>query len=139
MPYPVDETPRITLLASFARFLFPLDTMESDRSRIQAPPPMVPTPPDPPPIHETQQRQQLALGAGAGEGRLHVFPGVLLDGATLMDAALGSSGAFHLTTPCIIFPVSDPLKLLAVPAVEGRLNVLRAAKEARTVCRVVNW
>jgi nucleoside-diphosphate-sugar epimerase len=79
----------------------------------------------------------VALGAGAGEGRLRVFPGDLLDGAALMAAARGCSGVFHLATPCTVYPVSDPQGQMVVPAVEGTLNVLRAAKEARTVRRVV--
>ncbi|CAL4919753.1 unnamed protein product [Urochloa decumbens] len=79
-----------------------------------------------------------ALAAGAGEGRrLHVFRCDLLDGAALLDAARGCSGVFHLASPCTIDPVSDPQKQLIVPAVEGTLNVLRAAKEAGGVRRVV--
>ncbi|CAD6207309.1 unnamed protein product [Miscanthus lutarioriparius] len=79
----------------------------------------------------------LALAAGAGEGRLRIFRGDLLDGAALMDAARGCSGVFHLASPCIVDAVSDPQKQLIVPAVEGTLNVLRAAKEAGSVRRVV--
>jgi len=79
----------------------------------------------------------LALAAGAGEGRLSVFRCDLLDGAVLLDAARGCSGVFHLASPCTIDPVSDPQKQLIVPAVEGTLNVLRAAKEAGGVRRVV--
>ncbi|OEL32926.1 Tetraketide alpha-pyrone reductase 1 [Dichanthelium oligosanthes] len=79
----------------------------------------------------------LALAAGAGEGRLRIFRSDLLDGAVLLDAARGCSGVFHLASPCTIDPVSDPQKQLLVPAVEGTLNVLRAAKEAGGVRRVV--
>jgi len=79
----------------------------------------------------------LALAAGAGEGRLSVFRCDLLDGAVLLDAARGCSGVFHLASPCTIDPVSNPQKQLIVPAVEGTLNVLRAAKEAGGVRRVV--
>ncbi|PAN44338.1 hypothetical protein PAHAL_9G035800 [Panicum hallii] len=79
----------------------------------------------------------LALAAGAGEGRLRIFRCDLLDGAVLLDAVRGCLGVFHLASPCIIDPVSDPQKQLIVPAVEGTLNVLRAAKEAGGVRRVV--
>ncbi|RLN42239.1 uncharacterized protein C2845_PM01G22170 [Panicum miliaceum] len=83
----------------------------------------------------------LALAAGAGEGRLRIFRCDLLDGAVLLDAARVCSGVFHLASPCIIDPVSDPRyncpKQLIVPAAEGTLNVLRAAKEAGGVRRVV--
>ncbi|CAL4945088.1 unnamed protein product [Urochloa decumbens] len=79
-----------------------------------------------------------ALAAGAGEGRrLSVFRCDLLDGAALLDAARGCSGVFHLASPCTIDPVSDPQNQLTVPAVEGTVNVLRAAKEAGGVRRVV--
>ncbi|CAL4936693.1 unnamed protein product [Urochloa decumbens] len=80
----------------------------------------------------------LALAAGAGEGRrLRIFRCDLLDGAALLDAARGCSGVFHLASPCTIDPVSDPQNQLIVPAVEGTVNVLRAAKEAGGVRRVV--
>ncbi|WVZ61040.1 hypothetical protein U9M48_010972 [Paspalum notatum var. saurae] len=72
--------------------------------------------------------------AGAGEGRLSIFRCDVLDGAALLDAARGCAGVFHLASPCTIDPVKDPQ---ALPAVEGTLNVLRAAKEAGGVRRVV--
>ncbi|KAG2544902.1 hypothetical protein PVAP13_9KG392198 [Panicum virgatum] len=77
----------------------------------------------------------LALAAGAGEGRLSIFRCDLLDGAALADAARGCSGVFHLASPCTVDPVKD--HLLMVPAVEGTRNVLRAAKAAGGVRRVV--
>ncbi|KAG0546975.1 hypothetical protein BDA96_01G039100 [Sorghum bicolor] len=86
---------------------------------------------------ETEHLLALAAGAGEGEGRLRIFRGDLLDGAALIDAARGCSGVFHLASPCIVDAVSDPQKQLIVPAVEGTLNVLRAAKEAGSVRRVV--
>ncbi|KAL6638135.1 hypothetical protein ACP70R_025707 [Stipagrostis hirtigluma subsp. patula] len=79
----------------------------------------------------------LALAAGAGEGRLLVFRGDLLDGAALLAATRGCSGVFHLASPCTVDRVLDPQSQLIVPAVEGTLNVLRAAKEAGGVRRVV--
>ncbi|CAN6297285.1 unnamed protein product [Urochloa humidicola] len=80
----------------------------------------------------------LTLAAGAGEGRrLSIFRCDLFDGAALLDAARGCAGVFHLASPCTIDAVSDPQKQLIVPAVEGTLNVLRAAKEAGGVRRVV--
>jgi hypothetical protein len=50
----------------------------------------------------------LDAGAGAGEGRLRIFRCDLLDSAVLLDATRGCSEVFHLTSPCIIDPVSDP-------------------------------
>ncbi|KAK3148939.1 hypothetical protein QOZ80_3AG0210700 [Eleusine coracana subsp. coracana] len=78
-----------------------------------------------------------ALAAGAGEGRLRVFRCDLLDGAALLDAARGCSGVFHLASPCTVDRVDDPQKQMMVPAIEGTLNVLRAAKKAGAVRRVV--
>uniref|UniRef100_A0A804P6P1 NAD-dependent epimerase/dehydratase domain-containing protein n=1 Tax=Zea mays TaxID=4577 RepID=A0A804P6P1_MAIZE len=77
----------------------------------------------------------LALAAGAG--RLSFFRCDLLDGAALLDAARGCSGVFHLASPCTVDPVKDPQNQLMVPAVEGTLNVVRAAKDAGGVRRVV--
>ncbi|EAY92353.1 hypothetical protein OsI_14080 [Oryza sativa Indica Group] len=86
---------------------------------------------------ETDHLHALAA-AGGGEGRrLRVFPGDLLDGAALLAAARGCSGVFHLASPCIVDRVLDPQAQLMVPAVEGTLNVLRAAKDAGGVRRVV--
>ncbi|CAN6314698.1 unnamed protein product [Urochloa humidicola] len=80
----------------------------------------------------------LALAAGASHGRrLRIFRCDLFDGAALLDAARGCSGVFHLASPNIIDVVSDPQKQLIAPAVEGTLNVLRAAKEAGGVRRAV--
>ncbi|XP_062214163.1 cinnamoyl-CoA reductase CAD2-like [Phragmites australis] len=78
-----------------------------------------------------------ALAAGAGEGRLRVFRCDLLDDAALLAAARGCSGVFHLASPCTVDRVIDPQRQLMVPAVEGTLNVLRAAKDAGRVRRVV--
>ncbi|XP_040378813.1 phenylacetaldehyde reductase [Oryza brachyantha] len=86
---------------------------------------------------ETDHLLALAADAGAGEGRLRVFPGDLLDGAALLAAARGCSGVFHLASPCTVDRVVDPQRQLVVPAVEGTLNVLLAAKEAGGVRRVV--
>uniref|UniRef100_A0ACD5WCU6 Uncharacterized protein n=1 Tax=Avena sativa TaxID=4498 RepID=A0ACD5WCU6_AVESA len=80
----------------------------------------------------------LALAAAAGdEGRVRFFRCDLLDGAAMLAAVRGCSGVFHLASPCTVDQVLDPQKELVVPAVEGTLNVLRAAKEAGGVRRVV--
>ncbi|CAD6207308.1 unnamed protein product [Miscanthus lutarioriparius] len=79
----------------------------------------------------------LALAAGAGDGRLSFFRCGLLDGAALLDATRGCSGVFHLASPCTVDPVKDPQNQLMVPAVEGTRNVVRAAKDAGGVRRVV--
>ncbi|KAG2534255.1 hypothetical protein PVAP13_9NG038100 [Panicum virgatum] len=118
------------------------------------------------PDDEAETDHLLALAAGAGGGHLSIFRCDLLDGAALTDAARGCSGVFHLASPCTVDPVKDHLVVqsspwcrcpgaaspftgltcyvclrlqnqLMVPAVEGTRNVLRAAKEAGGVRRVV--
>ncbi|XP_039827661.1 phenylacetaldehyde reductase-like isoform X3 [Panicum virgatum] len=89
------------------------------------------------PDDEAETDHLLALAAGAGGGHLSIFRCDLLDGAALTDAARGCSGVFHLASPCTVDPVKDHLNQLMVPAVEGTRNVLRAAKEAGGVRRVV--
>ncbi|KAM0927999.1 hypothetical protein ACQ4PT_002205 [Festuca glaucescens] len=80
----------------------------------------------------------LALAAASGdEGRVRFFRCDLFDGAAMLAAVRGCSGVFHLASPCTVDQVLDPQKELVVPAVEGTLNVLRAAKEAGGVRRVV--
>lgn len=79
----------------------------------------------------------LALAGGGEEGRLRFFRCDLLDGAAMLAAARGCSGVLHLASPCTVDAVLDPQKELMVPAVEGTLNVLRAAKAAGRVRRVV--
>uniref|UniRef100_A0A453RVX4 3-beta hydroxysteroid dehydrogenase/isomerase domain-containing protein n=1 Tax=Aegilops tauschii subsp. strangulata TaxID=200361 RepID=A0A453RVX4_AEGTS len=61
------------------------------------------------------------------EARVRFFLCDLLDGA----AARGCYGIFHLASSCTVDCVLDPQKVkeLVAPAVEGTLNVLRAAKD----------
>ncbi|KAJ8499763.1 hypothetical protein OPV22_010315 [Ensete ventricosum] len=66
---------------------------------------------------------------GAAE-RLHLFEIDLLDPASLLAAIRGSTGVFHLASPCTVNRVQDPQRELLDPAVKGTLNVLRAAKES---------
>ncbi|VAI38985.1 unnamed protein product [Triticum turgidum subsp. durum] len=88
------------------------------------------------PDDKAETEHLLAL-AGGDEARVRFFPCDLLDGAAMLAAARGCSGVFHLASPCTVDRVLDPQKELVVPAVEGTLNVLRAAKEAGGVRRVV--
>ncbi|KAF7061877.1 hypothetical protein CFC21_068534 [Triticum aestivum] len=87
------------------------------------------------PDDKAETEHLLAL-AGGDEARVRFFPCDLLDGAAMLAAARGCSGVFHLASPCTVDRVLDPQELV-VPAVEGTLNVLRAAKDAGGVRRVV--
>lgn len=67
--------------------------------------------------------------AGA-ESHLNLFQIDLLDYGSILTAISGSSGVFHLASPCIVDQVQDPERQLLDPAVKGTLNVLHAAKES---------
>ncbi|VAH93658.1 hypothetical protein VPH35_066821 [Triticum aestivum] len=48
------------------------------------------------------EKEHLLALAGGDEARVHFFPCDLLGGATMLTAARGCSGIFHLASPCII-------------------------------------
>ncbi|XP_037469864.1 phenylacetaldehyde reductase-like [Triticum dicoccoides] len=83
------------------------------------------------------EKEHLLALAGGDEARVHFFPCDLLGGATMLTAARGCSGIFHLASPCIINRVLNPEKELVVSPMEGTLNMLRTAKDARGVRRVM--
>ncbi|KAJ3669046.1 hypothetical protein LUZ60_010996 [Juncus effusus] len=68
------------------------------------------------------------------ESRLKLFQMDLLDPISVLEPIKGTIGVFHLASP--LYALQDPENLLVKPAVEGTLNVLRAAKECN-VTRVV--
>jgi len=59
--------------------------------------------------------------------RLKLFQMDLLDPASVLAPIKGTVGVFHLASP--LSAEKDPENLLVKPAVEGTLNVLRAAKD----------
>ncbi|CAO2840042.1 unnamed protein product [Amaranthus hypochondriacus] len=61
---------------------------------------------------------------------LRLFQLDLLDYDSILAAVSGTSGVFHIASPCIVDQVHDPQKELLDPAIKGTTNVLKAAKEA---------
>lgn len=74
---------------------------------------------------ETKHLQAL----GDADTRLRLFQMDLLDPASVRPAVEGVDGVFHLASPVILQPTQDPENELLQPAVNGTLNVLRAAKD----------
>lgn len=75
---------------------------------------------------ETKHLQAL----DGADTRLRLFQMDLLDPASVRPAIEGVHGVFHLASPVILQPAQDPENELLLPAVNGALNVLRAAKDS---------
>lgn len=65
---------------------------------------------------------------GAGDANLRVFEADVLDSGAVSRAVEGCKGLFHVASPCTLEDPVDPEKELILPAVQGTLNVLEAAK-----------
>ncbi|CAM0883012.1 unnamed protein product [Alopecurus aequalis] len=76
------------------------------------------------------------LALDGADTRLRLFQMDLLDPASVRLAVEGAHGVFHLASPLILQPPHDPESELLKPAVDGTLNVLRAAKDCG-ISRVV--
>ncbi|KAJ4827792.1 hypothetical protein Tsubulata_021266 [Turnera subulata] len=59
---------------------------------------------------------------------LRVFEGNLLDYDAVCKAVEGCAGVFHVASLCTLEDPVDPERELILPAVQGTLNVLKAAK-----------
>ncbi|XP_054801025.1 cinnamoyl-CoA reductase 1 isoform X2 [Prosopis cineraria] len=70
------------------------------------------------------------------KSRIKLFEVDVLDAASVTRAVDGCSGVFHVASPCTLEDPVDPQKELVLPAVQGTLNVLEAAKKCN-VKRVV--
>ncbi|KAK4270887.1 hypothetical protein QN277_019653 [Acacia crassicarpa] len=70
------------------------------------------------------------------KSRIKLFEVDVLDAAAVTRAVDGCSGVFHVASPCTLEDPADPQKELVLPAVQGTLNVLEAAKKCN-VKRVV--
>ncbi|KAI9121762.1 hypothetical protein K1719_007152 [Acacia pycnantha] len=70
------------------------------------------------------------------KSRIKLFEVDVLDAAAVARAIDGCSGVFHVASPCTLEDPVDPQKELVLPAVQGTLNVLEAAKKCN-VKRVV--
>ncbi|CAA3013543.1 cinnamoyl- reductase 1 [Olea europaea subsp. europaea] len=60
---------------------------------------------------------------------LVLFQMDLLNYDSIVTAIAGTTGVFHLASPCIVDEVRDPENELLAPAIKGTINVLTAAKE----------
>ncbi|KAG9160510.1 hypothetical protein Leryth_023336 [Lithospermum erythrorhizon] len=79
-------------------------------------------------INDEKETKHLEALEGA-ESRLRLFQMDLLDYDSIVAAIRGTTGVFHLASPCIVQTVDDPEKMVLEPAVKGTINVLTAAKE----------
>ncbi|XP_052194458.1 phenylacetaldehyde reductase isoform X2 [Diospyros lotus] len=70
------------------------------------------------------------LGLPGAAGRVVVHEADLLDAAAVSMAVepCEGGGVFHVASPCTLEDPEDPQKELVMPAVQGTLNVLAAAK-----------
>ncbi|KAJ0078125.1 hypothetical protein Patl1_36652 [Pistacia atlantica] len=65
----------------------------------------------------------------ASKANLKVFEADILDDVAVSRAVEGCTGVFHVASPCTLEDPQDPQKELVLPAVQGTLNVLEAAKK----------
>ncbi|KAF3782424.1 Aldehyde reductase 2 [Nymphaea thermarum] len=84
--------------------------------------------------NEKETRHLEALEGADSSLRLYQID--LLDYDSIFSAINGVVGVFHLASPCTVDQVTDPQRELLEPAIQGTLNVLKAAK-ASGVKRVV--
>ncbi|CAI9102668.1 OLC1v1000970C1 [Oldenlandia corymbosa var. corymbosa] len=86
-------------------------------------------------LKDEKETKHLVELEGA-ESRLRLFQIDLLNYESILAAVTGTTGVFHLASPCIIDEVGDPQAEVVEPAIKGTINVLSAAKELG-VLRVV--
>lgn len=79
-------------------------------------------------LKDEKETKHLQALEGA-ESRLRLFQIDLLDYDSIVAAVNGTTGVFHLASPCIVDEVKDPENELLAPAIKGTTNVLTAAKE----------
>ncbi|CAH9075282.1 unnamed protein product [Cuscuta epithymum] len=79
-------------------------------------------------LNDEKETKHLEAMEGA-ESRLTLFQIDLLDYNSILSAVSGTTGVFHLASPCTVDEVHDPEKDLLDPAIKGTINVLTAAKE----------
>lgn len=79
-------------------------------------------------LKDEKETKHLEALEGA-ESRLRLFEIDLLNYDSIVSAVTGTTGVFHLASPCIVEKVDDPENELLAPAIKGTINVLTAAKE----------
>ncbi|MDX1651528.1 MAG: NAD-dependent epimerase/dehydratase family protein [Brumimicrobium sp.] len=88
-------------------------------------------------VERTKNNEWIKRLMNENPGRLHIFPGDLMDKGSFDEAMKGAKGLIHAASPFLIDNVKDPKKELIEPAVKGTSNVLHAAEKAGTVEKVV--
>lgn len=71
------------------------------------------------------------LSLPGATARLSLFEADLLDPGAIQAAVDGSSGVFHVASPCTLSEPRDPHLELVLPAVQGTLNVLEASRRVK--------
>ncbi|XP_073116130.1 cinnamoyl-CoA reductase 1 isoform X1 [Elaeis guineensis] len=72
-----------------------------------------------------------SLPSGGDTSRLLLREADLLDASALAAAVAGCrAGVFHVASPCTLEDPADPHREIVLPAVQGTLNVLEAARAA---------
>ncbi|KAF7846515.1 hypothetical protein BT93_L4216 [Corymbia citriodora subsp. variegata] len=67
---------------------------------------------------------------GASPSRLLLFEADVLDATAVARAIDGCEGVFHVASPCTLEGPKDPESELLLPAVQGTLNILEAARRS---------
>ncbi|KAL2557232.1 NAD(P)-binding Rossmann-fold superfamily protein [Forsythia ovata] len=79
-------------------------------------------------LNDEKETKHLEDFEGA-KSRLQLFQMDLFNYDSIVTAITGTTGVFHLASPCIVDEVRDPENELLAPAIKGTINVLTAAKE----------
>ncbi|KAL7181285.1 hypothetical protein ACSBR1_040208 [Camellia fascicularis] len=74
--------------------------------------------------------------AGAKE-RLELVRADLMEEGSFDDAIMGCHGVFHIASPVLGQPSSDPKAEILIPAIEGTLNILSSCKKNPSLKRVI--
>lgn len=80
-------------------------------------------------LKDENETKHLEAMEGA-KSRLRLFEMDLLDTNSIAATIKGCAGVLHLACPNVIGEVKDPEKQILEPAIQGTVNVLKAAKEA---------
>ncbi|XP_028110603.1 tetraketide alpha-pyrone reductase 1-like [Camellia sinensis] len=73
---------------------------------------------------------------GAKE-RLELVRADLMEEGRFDDAIMGCHGVFHIASPVLGQPSSDPKAEILIPAIEGTLNILSSCKKNPSLKRVI--
>ncbi|KAL7237255.1 hypothetical protein ACSBR2_003526 [Camellia fascicularis] len=73
---------------------------------------------------------------GAKE-RLELVRADLMEEGSFDDAIMGCHGVFHIASPVLGQPSSDPKAEILIPAIEGTLNILSSCKKNPSLKRVI--